>query len=768
MNFSIVGRSLPRVEGIEKATGEAKYVDDLSLPGMLHGKILRSPLPHARIVHIDTQKAEKLPGIRGVITAEDTLKVPFSFQPWLKDKYALECEKVRYIGDEIAAVAAVNKDVAEEALGLIEVEFEELPAVFDPIEAMAPDAPEIHKGAQNNIARTIEWEYGNIQEGFDESDYIFEDHFTTSRPTHCSLEPHGALASVDNSGKLTMWMTTQNPHTVKDDLALMLGLPLHKIRVIKPNMGGAFGSRTGMDPLDVICALLAMKCGKPVKIINSREEEFYASRCRHPMIIDMKTGVKKEGKLVAREVNVIADNGAYNSHGPRVIGYAGKMLFSLYQIPHTRYVGSAVYTNNPYGGGMRGFGNPQVTFASECQLDMISERLGIDPVELRLKNLVRSGDVTPTGAEITSCGIQECLLRAVEASGWREKRIHKGKNRGFGVACMIHGSGAKGFFGDSNVSDSFVKMNPDGSVIVYSGAADLGQGSDTVLTQIVAEELGVKFEQVRIVSADTETTPIDYGSYGTRTTFAAGNAVRIAASTVRQQLFEVAAEMLGVPSSALWAREGIVYTEGTPSKEASIDQIARVACHDKGRPLAGRGFYNGPDSPSPDISTYFGNTSPAYCFAAQVAEVEVDPETGQIKVLNLVAAHDLGKAINPMAAEGQIEGGLAQGIGFALMEDLVCRSGEALNPNFSDYKVLKAPDVPPIRTILVESNDPNGPFGAKGVAEPALVPTTPAIVNSIYDAIGIRMMDLPVTPEKILEALKKRNLAKGVAQNEKL
>jgi 4-hydroxybenzoyl-CoA reductase alpha subunit len=768
MSFSVVGKSLPRVDSIEKATGQAKYLDDLFLPGMLHGKILRSPLPHARIVHIDTQKAERLIGVKGIITAKDTLRVPFSFQPWLRDKCALEFEKVRYIGDEIAAVAAVDRDAAEEALDLIEIELEELPAIFNPVEAMAPGAPEIHRSVRSNIATKIEWEYGNIQRGFDESDYILEDRFTTSRPTHCSLEPHGALASVDNAGKLTIWMTTQNPHTVKDDLALMLGIPLHKIRVIKPTMGGAFGSRTAMDPLDVICARLAQKCRKPVKIINSREEEFYASRCRHPMIIDIKTGVKKDGKLLAREVTVIADNGAYNSHGPRVIGYAGKMLFSLYHIPHTRYTGLAVYTNNPYGGGMRGFGNPQVTFASESQLDMISERLGIDPVELRLRNLVKSGDVTSTGAEITSCGIQECLSRAVEISGWKAKSIHRGKNRGFGVSCMIHGSGAKGFFGDSNVSDSFVKMDPDGSVIVYSGAADLGQGSDTVLTQIVAEELGVKFEQVRIVSADTEITPIDYGSYGTRTTFAAGNAVRMAASAVRQQLFDVAAEMLGVLPSALLAKEGTVYTEKTPSSEVSINKVARIACYSKGRPLAGRGFYNGPDSPSPDISTYFGNTSPAYCFAAQVAEVEVDPETGQVKILNLVAAHDLGKAINPMAAEGQIEGGIVQGIGFALMEDLVCSKGETLNPNFSDYKVLKAPDVPPIKTILVESNDPNGPFGAKGVAEPALVPTTPAIANAIYDAIGVRMKDLPISPEKILESLKKRNLAKCVAQNEKV
>jgi len=756
MSLSVVGKSLPRVDGIEKATGQARYVDDLALPSMLYGRILRSPLPHARIVRIDTKKAEKLLGVKGVITAADTLKVPFSFPSHLKDKYPLEFEKVRYIGDEIAAVAAADKDIAEEATHLIEVEFEELPAVFDPVDAMSLGAPEVHEGVKNNIARKIEWEYGSIQKGFDESDYIFENRFTTSRQTHCSLEPHGALASYDYTGKLTIWMTTQNPHTVRDDLANLLGLPPHKIRVIKPPMGGGFGSRLTMDPLDVICALLAMKCGKPVKIINSREEEFYASRGRHPMTIEIKTGVKKNGKILAREVTAIADNGAYNSHGPRVVGYAGKMLLSLYNIPHTRFTGLAIYTNNPYGGAMRGFGNPQVTFASESQLDMISERLGIDPVELRLKNFVKSGDVAPTGAEITSCGIQECLLRAVEVSGWKEKQHERVKQRGLGVACMIHGSGAKGFFGDSNVSDSFIKMNPDGSVIVYSGTSDLGQGSDTILLQIVAEELGIKFEQVRIVSADTETTPIDYGSFGTRVTFAAGNAVKMGAKVVREQLFEVASELLEAHVDDLVAREGAVHVKGSPERSVPIERIARVACYDKGKPLAGRGFYNGPDSPSPDVSTYFGNTSPAYCFAAQVAEVEVDSETGLVKILNLVAAHDLGKAINPMAAEGQIEGGLAQGIGYALMEDLVCSKGVAVNPNFSDYKVLKAPDIPPIKTVLVESNDPNGPFGAKGVAEPALVPTTPAIANAIYDAIGVRITDLPITPERILEALNQK------------
>jgi 4-hydroxybenzoyl-CoA reductase alpha subunit len=753
MSLTVVGKSLPRIDGIEKATGQARYVDDLFLPGTLYGKILRSPLPHARIVHINTLKAEKLPGVKGVITADDTRKVPFSFPSHLKDKYPLEFEKVRYIGDEIAAVAAISKQVAQEAVNLIDVEFEELPGVFDPIEAMALDAPEIHAGIRNNISRKIEFEYGDVQKGFSESDDIFENRFTTSRQTHCSLEPHGTLACLDNAGKLTIWTTTQNPHTVKEDLANLIGLSPHKIRVIKLAMGGAFGSRLTMDPLDVICALLAIKCRKPVKIVNTRREEFYASRGRHPMVIDIKTGVKRDGRIVGREVTVIADNGAYNSHGPRVVGYAGKMLFSLYNIPHIKFVGLTVYTNNPYGGALRGFGNPQVTFASECQLDMIAEHLGIDPIELRLKNVVEPGDVAPTGAEITSCGIKECLLRAAELSSWKEKRKDKLIRRGLGVACMIHGSGAKGFFGDSNISDSFIKMNPDGSVVVYSGASDLGQGSDTILIQIVAEELGVRFEQVKIVSADTETTPIDYGSFGTRVTFAAGNAVKTGARDVKQQLFEVASETLEARVDDLEAKDGAVYVKGSPERSMSIETIARIAYYDKGKPLAGRGYYNGPDSPSPDVSTYFGNTSPAYCFAAQVAEVEVDPETGLVTVLNLVAAHDLGKAINPMAAEGQIEGGVVQGIGYALMEDLVCSKGEAINPDFSDYKVLKAPDIPPIKTVLVESNDPNGPFGAKGVAEPALVPTTPAIANAIYDAIGVRITDLPITPERIVEAL---------------
>jgi len=758
MNLIVVGKSLPRVDGIEKATGQAKYVDDLFLSGTLHGKILRCPLPHARIIQVDTRRAEKMLGVKGVITADDTRKVPFSFPSHLKDKHPLEFEKVRYIGDEIAAVAAISKEVAEEAVNLIKVEFEELPAVFDPIEAMGLDAPEIHVGVKNNISRRIEWEYGNVQKGFDESDDIFENRFTTSRQTHCSLEPHGALAFIDNTGKLTIWTTTQNPHTVKDDLANLLGLSPNKIRVIKLAIGGAFGSRLTMDPLDVICALLAMKCRKPVKIVNTRREEFYASRGRHPMVIDIKTGVKRDGRIVAREATIIADNGAYNSHGPRVVGYAGKMLFSLYNIPHTKFVGLTVYTNNPYGGALRGFGNPQVTFASESQLDMIAEHLGIDPVELRLKNVVGSGDVAPTGAEITSCGIRECLLRATEVSHWKEKRKNKVIGRGLGIACMIHGSGAKGFFGDSNISDSFIKMNPDGSVIVYSGASDLGQGSDTILIQIVAEELGVKFEQVKIVSADTETTPLDYGSFGTRVTFAAGNAVKMGAKIVRQQLLEIASDILEANVDDLEAKDGAVYVKGSPGRSVSVERVARIAYYDKGKPLAGRGYYNGPESPSPDVSTYFGNTSPAYCFAAQVAEVEVDLGTGLVKILNLVAAHDLGKAINPMAAEGQIEGGVVQGIGYALMEDLVCSKGEAINPNFSDYKVLKAPDIPPIKTILVESNDPNGPFGAKGVAEPALVPTTPAIANAIYDAIGVRITDLPITPERILEALNKKKM----------
>jgi CO/xanthine dehydrogenase Mo-binding subunit len=747
--------------------GDLRYVSDIQLPGILIGKVLRSPLPHAKILQIDISRAIRIAGVKAVVTAADTPRRKFCMNPAWANNMLLQDEKVRYVGDQVAAVAAIDEDTALEALSLIKVDYEPLPAVFDPEEAMKPGAPRIHR-EENNIALHGSRNFGDVEQGFREANSICEGTYYSPAIAHCCMEPRGCVADYDRSGKLTVWSTTQTPHPLREELSEVLGLPQSKISVFQAPVGGAFGARMGMDPIDGIAAVLSMKSQRPVKVINTREEEFLSSRIRYPMKIWIRSGAKKNGRLVAREIKVITDNGAYNHEGQYIMGNAGSKLAQLYAVPNIRYEGLLVYTNNVYGGAFRGYGNPQITYAMETQLDQIAESLNMDPVEIRLINANQPGSMTVSGCRITSCGLTACIETVSQNARWREKKMGKKEigpslRRGIGLACMIHGaSGVKFFWGkDCNFSSAIIKINTDGSVDLLTGSAELGQGSNTTLAMIAAEELGVSLSDVNVINGDTDTTPACGGAWGTRQTFTAGNAVRQAASEVKKQLFGVVSRLLEAPLQDLEARDNKIYVRGTPGKYVTVKEAAAESWRNRGNPIIGRGGNDDPWSVQPDPKTGYGNVSSAYAFAAQAAEVEVDVETGLVNVINFWCAHDVGKAINPIGAECQIEGGvISMGVGYALMENLILQGGQVQNTNFADYKIPTMLDTCQVNTYLIETIDEHGPFGAKGVGEPAMIPSAAAVASAIYDAVGIWVTEVPITPEKVLKTIKEKQRAK--------
>jgi 4-hydroxybenzoyl-CoA reductase alpha subunit len=755
-NFSIVGKRIPLRDAIEKAKGGVAFTSDINLQGMLYGKILRSPVPHATIHHIDVSKAEKLKGVKAVITSKDTSMIKYSVSPTWADKLILADKKVRYIGDEIAAVAAVDEEIAEEALELITVEWEELPAVFDPFEAMQPGAPLLHEGVENNVSRVLSMECGSVDDGFAGADVILEETFSTQAQSHCSLETHCCIATCSPTDDVHLWVNSQAPHPLRQRLSATLNIDAAKIHISTPHIGGGFGSKIDLEPAQAISVLLAKKTGKPVKIENTRQEQFIATRMRHPTIAKLKFGAKRDGTIVAKQAEVVMDNGAYNSHGPAVLAYHNVMFSTLYRVKNIKYDGRLVYTNKNWGGACRGYGDPQASFAQEVMMDMVAEKLKMDSIDLRLKNANMPNEVTANAVKITSCGLKECLSRAREASGWDAKKKTKRKFRGLGVAAMIYtggGSIGSGF----NYSGATMQMNADGTLHLLMGAVDIGQGSDTILSQMAAEIMGVSPETISLTTANTDSTLPCMGTFGSRVTFCAGSAVTEAALNLKQQLLGVAADMLEAHIDDLEMKDKKIYVKGSPDKAISYAQIGFAAYYKKKKPLVAHGYYNGPEVPPEfDPVTYRGYPSPALVFGTHLAEVEVDPATGKVEVLNFVAAHDLGKAINPLLVEGQIEGGAAQGIGWSLMEGLQFDNGKILNPNFHDYKMLTIKDIPKITSLLIETIDPNGPFGAKGIGECAMVPTAPAIVNAIYDAVGVRIKDLPASPEKVFMGLKEK------------
>jgi CO/xanthine dehydrogenase Mo-binding subunit len=753
-DLSWVGQKVPKKDAPLKVTGSALYIQDVKIPGMLYGKILYSRYPHAKILRIDTSRAESLPGVKAVLTGATIPAIRFGV---MKDNPPLKTGKVCSMRDEVAAVAAVSPEIADEALDLIEVEYEELPGIFDPIDAMKEGATLIHEELKSNVLK-LPWKLicGDVEAAKKESSYVVEDTFTTPWVTHCCLGTSGCIASFDTANNLTMYSNTQIPSLAQKDYIEALasfGMKNKRVRIIQSMIGGGFGSKLDTYAYEYIAILLALKTRKPVKIVFSREEEFFATSPRQNTITRISQGCDKEGRLTFREMEMVLDNGAYTSWGATTPSVMMMPISSLYKVPNIRYTAKCVYTNNTYSQAMRGYGNPQATFAIESSLDQLAEAAGIDPYEFRMKNANEPGETTPQNFKVTSCGMKECIDAVVKKLDWRSKK-GKGGSRGVGMASLIHvGGGARVYKSDG--CGTMIKMDDYGKVDVFTGSTDIGQGSDTIVAQIVAEVLGVSVDDVNVINNDTDTCPWDVGVHASRTTFVAGNSALGAARKIKAQILEVAGKALQEDPEVLDIRAGVIFSTRDKEKNIGLPKVLRNAHYASGgKMLMAEHFY---DPANENFDRDFkGNLSVAYAYGAHGVEVEVDRQTGQVKILKYIAAHDVGKAINPMLLEGQIYGGGLMGLGYALGERMIFEKGVLKNGNFLDYKMPTVKDVPPVEAVIIETDDENGPFGAKGIGEPGLVPTAPAIANAIYDAVGIRIKDLPITPEKVLRALKEK------------
>jgi len=758
--YSVVGKSVTRVDALEKVTGEAEYCTDIKVPGMLCGKIKSSPYPFARILSIDTDKARKLRGVKAVITARDVVQFPYGY--FVDDELPLADKYARYVGDAVAAVAAIDTDTAEEALDLITVEYEELTPVLDAEKAMEPGAPAVHperEEVKNNIAHSIEYVRGEGEAAFKQADLILEERFSAQTAHQAYLEPQTCVAQWDVSGKLTVWGSTQTPFTNRTILAKALGIPEHRIRIIQPYVGGGFGGKAYLRPHFPISALLARAAGKPVKIVYTREEDFISGRPRVPEVIDLRLGFKRDGTIVAKSAVITANSGAYIGCCPFIMRASAIRSDCLYRLANIKMLANLVYTNTMPRGAFRGFGTPQMLFAMETMIDMAAEKLGIDPMEIRLKNSVQKGDITAHGWILKSCGLSESIRLAAEKSVWKDKREKRDENRGIGVACQVHVCGKRVMNSPYDGSAAVINMDQYGKVKVVSGESELGQGMNTVFAQIAAEALGVNMEDVEVLPfVDTDIAPFGKGTFADRGTVLGGNAVLMAAKDARRQLLRYATEKLGVKAGGLEIKNGRFYVKGSTEEVATVEEVARNTIFTKlgGVPITGRGEYTVPDYVVAPDKTEYGNYSLSYIFGTAVVEVLVDPETGKVDVLNIWITMNVGKALNPKSCEGQIEGGVVQGIGYALSEDYFWNEGRILNPNFTDYKIPISPDIPKIHCFWVEQANPGSPYGAKGIGEPPLNPIAAAIANAIYNAVGVRFKELPITPEKLLAALKPR------------
>jgi CO/xanthine dehydrogenase Mo-binding subunit/CO/xanthine dehydrogenase FAD-binding subunit len=757
----VVGKEVPRTDAVPKVTGAAQYVADLHFPGMLHAAVLRSPHPHARILSIDTSAAAAMPGVKAVATGADTAKRKWgAFRP---DLYPLALEKVRYVGDEVAAVAAVDPETARAAVDRIAVKYEVLPAVLSLDQALAPGAALVHDDAPGNVAHQFGFERGDVSAGFRAADVIVEGTWESVRQWHTALETIGCVAKWD-SGRVSMWCNTQTPFLARGRYATALGLPESQVRVIQTEVGGGFGGKSGDDNASVICALLARLAGRPVKLIHTREEEFLASHPRMPMRYWVRLGFRKDGRVMAKEIKMWADNGAYTGKSQAILGAASVRHDALYKYPAVRGNSTLVYTNLVPTGAFRGFGNPSADWAVEQAWDLAAEKLGIDVVELLRMNAVDPGDVSPHNHKITSCELKQCIDKAAGLIGWKEKR--KGKNhemkeparemkepaRGLGMGCSVHVNGRRSF-GDWDGSSAIVRVNEDGRATVITGEGEIGQGNLTVLRQIAAEELGLPYEHVDITRPDTDVQPHSLGALASRLTYVAGNAVKNAATAAAKQLLEAAAEQFQRPVEELTILNGeIGPRSGSETEFKPVGAVVRANIYRRGgQPIIGVGTFDNP-SEFPDHNRY-GNESGAYNFAAQAAEVEVDRATGEVKLLEIAAVVDCGTVINPATAEGQVQGAVTQGIGLAMIEYFDWWNGQPTDPQLKDYPIPGAATMPRLHVAFAESYEPSGPFGAKGLGEIGLDAVPAAIANAVADACGVRIHELPITAEKIHRAL---------------
>lgn len=775
--YSVINKRAPRLDAPAKSTGEAKFIDDYKLPGMLFGALLQSPLPHAKILNLDTSRAEKLSGVKAVMTAGDVPRIKYGVSPARYDEELFCSEKVRYVGDEIAAVAATDLETALEAVTLIRVDYEELPAVFDAEEAMREGAPVLHEKFPRNINAEVHQEFGDVDAAFRQCDLVRSDVFKNKRQDAAFIEPHGCLAVSDERGYLTLYSSTQSPHYVQRMIAMVLDIPVGKVRVVKPYVGGGFGPKTETNPLEMSACCLSLKTGRPVKMKYTREQVFLHCRARHQFIHKMTTGVKKDGTILALKNEAILDGGAYSSFGIATIYYAGSLLGAPYRLPNMKYDGYRAYTNKPASGAQRGHGGVAARAAWEHQLDLIADELGMDPLEMRLRNAMEVGDTTCNELYMGSFGIKECLEAVKEKSQWKNKRGRLQKGKGIGTACgfFVSGAGYPIYRSETPHSTVTIKVNEDGGTVhLYSGSAEIGQGSDTTLAMIAAETIGVNLDDMRVSSGDTD-FGVDLGAYASRQTLMSGNAAKEAGEDVKRQVLDVLSEKTGVSVKDMDIREGLVIFKKGPvdfsrlrrkyieehrgwrdeprGEHLTFKEAARIAFLEKGQ-IIGQGTFKPPKLGGNYKGAAVG-TSPAYGCSAQVVEVSVDMETGKVTVDKMTDAHDCGFAINRTSVEGQMQGSLDMGLGEALFEEVkIDHNGRILNANLSEYKIPTALDMPNVDCIIVESNEPAGPFGAKEVGEGAILPTIPAILNAVYDAIGVSIDELPLTPERVFMALK--------------
>ena len=777
--YNVINSRAPRVDAPDKATGRAVYTDDLSFSNLLYGAMVQSPLAHGRIKNIDLSKALRLPGVKAVMTAKDLEIIPYGVSPARYDETILAVDKVRYVGDEVAAVAAVDWETAQEAAELIQVDYEELPAVFDPFSAVAEGAPLVHEAYPRNLCGEVHQEFGDVEKAFAECDLIHEHKFVNKRQDAGFLEPNNCVAVFDHSGFLTLYSSTQVPHYVQRTLAMVLKVPVGKVRVIKSYVGGGFGPKASASTMELVSCFLSMKTNRPVKMQLSREQVFMHSRGRHQFFHTFKTGVKKDGTLMALHNTCYLEGGAYSSFGIATVYYAGSLLGGPYKLPNMKYDGYRVYTNRPACGAQRGHGGVAARAGFEQQIDMIAEELGIDPVEMRLKNIMETGDVTCNELDMSSLGMKECIEAIRDQSDWKEKKGKLPKGRGIGVACgfFVSGAGYPIYRSDTYHATVVVKLSEDGGTAqVLTGSAEIGQGSDTAFAMIAAEGLGISLEDVRISSGDTDFS-VDLGAYSSRQTLMTGHATKEAAEDAKRQVLEVLSEALNVPVEEMSIQNGLIEFSGmVPNFETlrvnymkehrgwvdspkegplTFKEAARLAYLKKGT-IVGTGKYKPPKLGGSFKGAAVG-TSPAYGCSAMMAEVSVDLETGEVTMEKVTDAHDCGLAINRTQVEGQMEGSVSMGLGEALFEEVKFNDqGRIINASLGEYKIPTSLDVPPIESLIIESGEPNGPYGAKEVGEGGIMPVIPAILNAIYDASGVRINELPLTSERIWRALKEK------------
>jgi len=757
----VVGVARRRIDARAKVTGQTRFADDLSLPRMLHCKLLRSPHPHARIVRIDAARALALPGVHLVLTGKD-LPIEYGILPVSQDEQALCLDKVRFVGDPVAAVVAREELIAFEALDLIDVEYEMLPTIADPEDALTIQGARIHEyGEEGNIHKRVAFSFGDTEAAFADSDEVFEDTFFYEGNTHLPLEQHASLATVDPDGRLCIWSSTQTPHYLHRALAKTLELPPARIRVIATPNGGGFGGKSDPFNHEIVVAKATMMLGRPVKVCLTREEVFYCHRGRHPVLMQMKTGVKKDGSITAMALKTLIDGGAYGSYGVASTFYTGALQTVTYRIPRYRFEGCRVFTNKPPCGPKRGHGTPQPRFGQEVQLDKIAERLGMDPAEFRLKIVEKPDTVTANFMRISKIGLAECIRRVVASSDWKNKFRKLPEGRGVGIACSAYlsGAGLPIYWNAMPHSGVQLKLDRGGGVTVFCGSTEIGQGSDDVLAGCVAEILGVSPFDIRVVTGDTDLTPVDLGSYSSRVTLMTGNAAIQAAERAREPLATAAAGHLEIPVNRLVFAAGRVFDAQDPDRGITFREAVCLAEARFGT-IGTVGSYTPPASPALYKGGGVGPT-PTYSYSVSVVEVEVDPATGWIVVPRVWIAHDIGRALNPTLVRGQVEGGVYMGLGEALMEEQVFRrlpaklSSALVHkfPSILEYKSPTALDMPEVFTDLVEDPDPRGPFGAKEVGQGPLLPIMPAVANAVYDAVGVRIDEVPITPDKILKAL---------------